>query len=618
MPDKPLKQILEEVITPRMVREIWSANYTDALPVTLQSFSVGALLPAVFYMARRGYRRGVGNFNASFAPSSAETEAKRASSAKQATVASVARVLSESESHFVGFETDLAKNVLADFLLANCVENQRREGGRKKPIIRAFPTHYQTAWIDLPKVVAHLRMVPETITAILANESEGESIAGDRSHKSLFSIGGDFHNNVLLEVFSKGMSARQLVSELVDDFDESAALGLDQLVSVRVARKCDQPVKLRNSGSASSRSDIESISNVSNQKPIAKHAAKVFREDFGTFIIAFGKTIPRQSLTQMLESSMSLGLTNLLLSTANSLFHWESTGSLSSASCPWPLFVDCSAGADNELRRLSEGIMDDCNRKLQRLPVVMMALRLLDWYGRDELDDLPENRPDATERINLLGQIIRGTHEETKAILKEARKASRRLADALEEAGSEQVLIALLMDEATIPNSVWRLAEAVTYMIGESLQAKHVTECLSSCLMTSEPNGLAVERRVKFQSMRNGKKSGLMKSIVLTDTMLDFLVHRHLRQMGEERATKSQPLSFSGFVKLLRERYGLHVDQPTPGQAISREVLLRNRQFLERRLRSLGLLVGVNDAESMKRLKPRFNADPGATHVDAV
>jgi hypothetical protein len=39
---------------------------------------------------------------------------------------------------------------------------------------------------------------------------------------------------------------------------------------------------------------------------------------------------------------------------------------------------------------------------------------------------------------------------------------------------------------------------------------------------------------------------------------------------------------------------------------ISNEHLQQNRRVLERRLRDLGLLVGVNDAEAMKHLTPRF------------
>jgi hypothetical protein len=40
--------------------------------------------------------------------------------------------------------------------------------------------------------------------------------------------------------------------------------------------------------------------------------------------------------------------------------------------------------------------------------------------------------------------------------------------------------------------------------------------------------------------------------------------------------------------------------------SISNSLLQANRTMLERRLRDLGLLVGVNDAEAMKRLRPRF------------
>jgi hypothetical protein len=51
------------------------------------------------------------------------------------------------------------------------------------------------------------------------------------------------------------------------------------------------------------------------------------------------------------------------------------------------------------------------------------------------------------------------------------------------------------------------------------------------------------------------------------------------------------------------------VDRGVPGHPISQELLLRNKTWLERRLRDLGLLIGVNDAESMKQLKPRYAGD---------
>ena len=59
-------------------------------------------------------------------------------------------------------------------------------------------------------------------------------------------------------------------------------------------------------------------------------------------------------------------------------------------------------------------------------------------------------------------------------------------------------------------------------------------------------------------------------------------------------------------MRILRERYGFYIDIAPPGMTISNELLWLNRSVLERRLRDLGLLIGVNDAEAMKQLKSRF------------
>lgn len=95
------------------------------------------------------------------------------------------------------------------------------------------------------------------------------------------------------------------------------------------------------------------------------------------------------------------------------------------------------------------------------------------------------------------------------------------------------------------------------------------------------------------------------RSVVLTNTMLDFLVHRHLRKASK----KCISLSFVDFIRLLRERYGVYIDQSPPDMSIPIKLLYRNRRILEKRLRDLGVLIGVNDAESMKRLQQRFKAE---------
>ena len=97
----------------------------------------------------------------------------------------------------------------------------------------------------------------------------------------------------------------------------------------------------------------------------------------------------------------------------------------------------------------------------------------------------------------------------------------------------------------------------------------------------------------------------ILRSLALTDPVLDYLVHRLLLRTGGGSGTRW--LSFNGFIAALQERYGFFVDASPPGMSVSNDLLQLNRAYLDRRLRDLGLLVSVNDAEAMKRLTPRFS-----------
>jgi len=100
------------------------------------------------------------------------------------------------------------------------------------------------------------------------------------------------------------------------------------------------------------------------------------------------------------------------------------------------------------------------------------------------------------------------------------------------------------------------------------------------------------------------RKRSDLRALVLTDSVLDYLVHLHILPSGNRHG--SRPLSLKDFLRRLYDRYGFCIDVSPPGLTVSNEVLQANRATLERRLRDLGLLVGVNDAEAMKRLQPRF------------
>ena len=130
---------------------------------------------------------------------------------------------------------------------------------------------------------------------------------------------------------------------------------------------------------------------------------------------------------------------------------------------------------------------------------------------------------------------------------------------------------------------------------------------VDSILAVGRPNGLAVKRTTTRGSGPGTRRRREVRALVFTDSVLDHLVHLHLLP-GPKGGADANIVSFLDF---LREDYGFHVDTAPPGMTISNEVLGRNRAALERRLRDLGLLIGVNDAERMKRLTPRFEAARG-------
>ncbi len=629
MPEPTPKQALEDVLTKAMVKEIWTASFPELVPFTLQQFTVGAVLPAVMYMFRRGKRRGAGNFRIEFAPivgpieKGGEITVKdQRSKGKKAepSITSVVRVLASDSERFDGFVTKTGRDILADLLLCHCFENRQHESGRHHPLIRIFPTHYLSSWIDIPVDISNLRDVPESLVSMLTEQKQGAALTTGECKDSWFRVGSDFEHNLLLQTLGHGMKFGASANDMDDEFDEVANVGVDQLLTIRVAKKCAAPETVRKTSQKSKGEGIP------NRHPIARYAARGWNQDFRLFLQAYGESLPRQCLLPMLESSIGLGLTNIFLSTAKMLLEWEKTGTLPQAQspAPWPLFVDCSSGSDRNLRRVAEESLEECERLLRRIPVILMALRIIEDKASSRIEKmLPPKRPDITNRINELGEIIHGRHSKSAMLLDDLAESCHRIVRQLDGATGVDDVIAMLNEDSS-PNPVWRLAEAVTLMMGEKAQTQAVNSCLKSCMMLDEANGIAAQRNVRFSTGRKGKMSGTVRSVVLTNTMLDFLVHRHLRQPGKKGRTQPNPLAFSGnasrpgsesFLRILREQYGLCIDQAPPGQQISVELLLRNRRVLEARLRDLGLLVGVNDAESMKRLQPRFEArEPEAAH----
>jgi len=591
------RAIVDDVLGRGMTREIWTGNYEKALPVSVHDFDLTAVLPAVFYMFRFAHRRGKGKFLETFGGNSGTARERR----RAATIDRVAGILSQTTG-FDGFDGETERAILGDLLLCFCLENARRALGRKEQIQRVAPAHYMASWIDLPENVANLRYVPETIVAMLADENGDYVTQTPQEKKIWFPVGRSMEENLLLRAFHHGVRREGgLANRKGDRFDEAAEVGLDQLLMIRLAQKLGEaPDKLRGKSSGGDK--------ISNQRPIAELAAHHFSEDIRHFVRAYASVIPRHAFVEMLESCMAVGLTTIVTSVINLLFEWAETGQIRTR-CeqrPGELFVDCSHGVNRLLRSVAEQSMDDFMRRIERFPVVLMALRLLDHgvrYDRKLRKLKAGVRPYAAEWLNLLGDVLFERREEARAVLDDLDRKAFQLADALDEEYPESARI--LRNDRAFPNPVWRVAEALT-----SLQ-RHifVVPFLDSVLHTVYPNGIASKRRAT-RTMADGQRRRCeVRSIVFSDAVLDYLVHLHVLPTG--RKSGYRPLSFKDFLETLHQRYGFCVDRAPPGITASNDLLQENRAVLERRLRDLGLLVGVNDAEAMKHLKPRFEPSDG-------
>ena len=600
------REIVENALSPDLVEEIWTGNYDKVLPVALQKFEISALLPAVFYMFRFGHRRGTGKFLTTYGPAAGTTAQKR----RETTVDRIAAKLAQNE-EFSGFDDEVQRAVLGDLLLCFCLENVRHGLGRDKQVQRVAPTHYMASWIDLPRNVSNLRNVPEMVVAMLANRPKGDYVtrseATDRVRR--FSVANGYEDNVLLRAFSQGLTHRgdvqaDLASDGFDETDET--VGLDQLLTIRLALPLKAaPARLRapRQGPDAHR--------ISNQRPIAEEAGRRFSNDIRRFVRSYADSAPRHVFVDMLESCIAIGLTTIVTSTVEVLSQWAEAGRVPvrDAQHPAPLFVDCSSGADRRLRLRAEQSADDLVRRLERVPVILMALRLLDYQARSRpriKQQNVETRPYATVWLDLLGDLAHHRHPEAQRVAFLIEDMAEKLAEKLAEHRGD-VADTLRNDVDHHGHPVWRLAGGLMALKGAGDFQKNFTGMVDSVLAVGRPNGLAVKRPTTRGSGPEARRRRDVRAIIFTDPVLDYLVHLHLLP-GPKGGTDANLVSFLDF---LREDYGFHVDAAPPGMTISNEVLGRNRATLERRLRDLGLLIGVNDAERMKRLTPRFETDGG-------
>ena len=600
-----VRNTIEDVLTPAMTREIWSSSYDKVLPVAMQAFDLSAVLPAVFYMFRFGHRRGKGRFLEEFGDAGGTAAQRR----RSLTVDAIAtRLVDKGDGDLLGFNGLAEQAILGDLLLCHCLENVRNTLGRTKQVQRVAPTHYMSSWVDLPDSIAHLRYVPEMVVAMLADQRKhAQVMQSGNKKKTRFPVGGDIHENVMLQPFVSGVTQKEIKDDYAaDQFDEQSRVGIDQLLMIRLAQRLGRaPGKVKGGAKM-----------ISNQRPIATRAAGHFSEDVRKYVRSYANQVPRLAFVELLESCLAVGLTSVTSSAVEIVLDWAGTGDVAKARDQHPasLFVDCSMGVQRSLRGLAEQSMEEHMRRARRFPVVLMALRLLDYKARYDRKIRQEvaarsvtKRPYAADWLGLLGEVLHGRHRRSDAILDFLDERAEVLAERVEKDYPEAA--ALLTSDTVEPNPVWRLAEGLTALQGGKAQ-NQLERLIDSALFVDRPNGLAVKRRSRRKvGGSTTPRTTILRSLVFTDSVLEYLVHRLLLPSGGRCGTRR--LSFNDFIAELRGRYGFCVDTSPPGMAVSNDLLQLNRVCLDRRLRDLGLLVSVNDAEAMKRLTPRFSPRKG-------
>jgi hypothetical protein len=507
--------------------------------------------------------------------------------------------LSQTQEHFEGFDTEVQKDILGDLLLCDSLENKKHKEGHLEEVQRAFPVHFFASWLDLPKAVANLRFVPEMLLCLLANQAEGQRVLPGSSQKP-FRVGVDPNDNLLLRIFGKGVKFGGNPADLrADSFDETSNVTFEELLMIRLAQACEEaPETLRATRGGGAE--------ILNSWPISQRAAFALREDLSRFLAVYGEGIPRRSITPMLESLIGIGILNIFLESCAIMVSWDECGTVTPTEeqRPFPIFVDASNGIDPRIRDLSEQSFDEITRLHDQASIALMGVRILDAKARfnRKLRDLIPDGPDTSDWLNLLGAVRNETHPASEVILNDLFEKIESLAESLENHGIEAEAVSILRGPDANRDPVRVLSDSLCLMMGDKLLRSKQLMFLDSCLMVNEPHGIGRKRRVSRSIAGRKRKMMDARSAILPNTVLETLVHLHL-------STHKGVLSFIDFLRILRERYGLWVDECPPGVAASREDLLNNRAMLEKRLRDLGLLVGVNDAEFMKHLRPRYQTN---------
>lgn len=149
-----------------------------------------------------------------------------------------------------------------------------------------------------------------------------------------------------------------------------------------------------------------------------------------------------------------------------------------------------------------------------------------------------------------------------------------------------------------------------------SYHRSYFIDCLDSMLLKHRPGALLAQPR--------GRRDSAVRRFVLDARLLEVLLQVSLLREGDDDSgnLRTAPMRVDEFLTLLRERYGLHIDQLPDGDGFSgahlddQAALRANAAAFLNRLREIGYYQDMSDAYLTQTITPRYiigAATTGAT-----
>jgi len=305
---------------------------------------------------------------------------------------------------------------------------------------------------------------------------------------------------------------------------------------------------------------------------------------------AYHETMPSSTLVEYICSMLCVNLTAYWLchvATANELYgtghhHEVNAGELRS-------FVDATAGMDDTVRQLAENAVNGHLEMMASYVRTTVGFRLLARLADAAEQTVPDPFEDTIEHLEALASL---RIENRATIDPYAKVYLMRLREKFgdDTPASEDVEV-LLHGETDLPPTD-RLVEVVVRIQSELFDRvrKFFTGCTGATTNYGIVRNHGVRPPVPFYS--------------LSDPAIEALVHTNC--VKRNKTLSGIRVSIREFLDLIGEQYGLsleHTPDATQGGRVSHAANDKNLAHFKERLRMLGLLREVSDAEAMLTLE---------------